>query len=359
MRTMGLLCLLVAVLGLSAAAHASSPGAASAPAAAATPAELAPILRAIREANTVNDAVAAFNSAGDAGRRNIELNTAQLRRLLQLGHPETAGLPAATLIALDANSGMAFGVVGFNSGRQNRLSEALVSSIKAAYLAKDDPSILNNLGQMVAWCDGAKTFKLPAEDQTLLDKVKAESASKAPYATAYKTIKDAYDKQAADTAANLQAVTAADKDVKDAEKKGADAQQTEKAVEDEAAAHHKRSDDLQKQLSKAGLTAAERNRLQTDQKREQVAEADVNSKKLPPAKKAVQDAVNVVTQKRQALDTAKKKTSDTVPLAKLLHWLPPAVDGVVTPPFDSVAAPASKPASPPASLPASAPASAG
>lgn len=80
-----------------------------------------------------------------------------------------------------------------------------------------------------------------------------------------------------------------------------------------------------------------------------MAEADVNSKKLPPVKKALQDAVNVVNQKRQALEAAKRKTADTVPLAKLLRWLPPAVDGVVTPPFDSVTTSTSKPASAPAS----------
>lgn len=268
MRSAGMLWLSVAIVGAIALGQAPPPATGSAAGAAQTPAELVPILRAVREANTLSDAVAAFTSGGDAGRRNAELNTAYLRRLLQLAHPETAGLPAATLIGMDANNGMALGVAGFNSGRQNRLPEAIGFTMKAAHLAKDDPSILNNLGQLVAWYEGAKTYKLPAADLPLLDKVKAECSSQAAYAAAYKTIKDAYDKQAAAVAQNQQAVTTAEKDVKDAEKTGADAQQAEKAVEDEAAAHHKRADDIQKQLSTPRLTAAERTKLQTEQRRE-------------------------------------------------------------------------------------------
>ena len=340
MRTMCLLWLLVAMVGAVASGQTASPATGPSAGAAATSAGLAPVIRAIREANSLTDVLTAFTSAPEADRRNVELNTAYMRRLLQLGYPQPAGLPAATLLALDANSGMAFGVAGFNNGRQNHLPEALVFTTKAANLIRDDNSILNNLGQLVAWYEGVKTYKLPAADQGLLDKVKADCASKPAYATAYKLIKDAYDKQAAAVAQNQQAVTAAEKDLRDAQKTGNDAQQAAKAAEDEAAAHNRRADDLRRQLSNTRLTAAERTRLQTEQRREQVAEEDVKSKKLPPLKKTLQDAVAAVNQKRQALEAAKQKTADTVPLAKLFHWLPPAVDGVVTLPTDSASKPA-------------------
>ena len=99
MRTTGLLVLLVLVIGASAApgmgqttlpvSPAAGPGGNSSSA--------ARHVKAIREANTLAAAQEAFNDGAEGDRENVELNTAYMRRLLQLGLPQFANGPAATL----------------------------------------------------------------------------------------------------------------------------------------------------------------------------------------------------------------------------------------------------------------------
>ena len=182
MRKGGLLILSVAaalVLAGSAAAQTDQPASSPAPPASTAPPAIRLAVKAIREANTVAAAAEGYAEGAEVDRENVELNTAYMRRLLQLGQPQTAGGPATILVQVPVEDGMAFGVVGYNCGRQNDLPNALRYTLKAANLLKDDPSIQNNLGQLTAWYECAKSYKLSAEDQKTLGDLKADLEGKA------------------------------------------------------------------------------------------------------------------------------------------------------------------------------------
>jgi hypothetical protein len=365
MRTIGsviLSALVVALLAGSLGAQTAAP-ANSAPAA-ETPAALVPVLKAIREANSIAEAAAAYSGTAEEDHRNVELNTAYMRRLLQLGQPQAAGIPAAALASIPVNDGMAFGVLGYNAGRQNDLAKALTNTMKAAGLLKDDTSIQNNLGQLVAWNENDKTFKLPATDQPALDRLKTEMATQPAYMSAYEAVKDGYDKFNDANSQNQQKIASAEADVTAAQKKITDDQAQIKGLQDEEANDVKARSTLQAQPTGGGTGTgtgggrtgggarpgrgpmAGGNAAQIQQLT--AAINDIDTKRMPAAKKTLQDDTTALNQKQQALAKAKGTPLSAVPLAKLFYWLPPAVDGVVTMPPGTTSRPTSAPASTPA-----------
>jgi hypothetical protein len=337
----------------SAPALPAAPGAAAPSPAPSTSPEMLPFLKAIREANTVAAAAEAYTGGGAIDRRNVELNQAYLRRLLQLGQPQTAGIPAAVLASIPVSDGMACGVVGYNCARQNDLPRALTSTMQAAGLLSDDNSIQGNLGQLVAWYEGAKTFKLSATDQGSLDRLKTILASKPAYAAGYEAIKGAFDKQADGNSQGQQKVAAAETDVQAAEKKVADVQAKIKSLTDEEAADVKTRDVLERQPAagraqpgrRPGAGGGNNGNVNNPQlARINAAIVDIDNNRMPQAKKDLQDATTALTQKKQALEKLRGKPPETASLSKAFHWLPPAVDGVVTLPPDAASKPAASPA---------------
>ena len=267
---------------------------------------IARAVRAIRDANTQAAAADAFADGADVDRENVELNTAYMRRLLQLGLPQLANGPAATLARIPVADGTAYGVLGYNCGRQNDLTNALSYAMKAAGLIKDDPSVQNNLGQLTAWYECAKPYKLAAADQKTLDDLKADLASAAPYKAGYKLIKDAYDKHIHAAADAKQKLATAEADVKTAEKRVADAQ-------------------ARVNQGAGGANPPGR-----------------GGRGGPGGAQAALDGAKAnLAQKVQTLNALRAQQAEG-PLSypKLFRWLPPAVDGVVTPPADPKAKPA-------------------
>ena len=308
------------------------------------PASMASIVRAIGEANSLAAAAHAYSDGCGLDRRSRELNAAYLRKLLQLGQVPFANVPALVLVALDANDPLANATLGCYTGRRGKYGPALFHTIKAAAGIPDDPSVQNNLGQLVAWVEGAKTVRLSPELERDLSDLKARLGAKPAYQGGYKPVKDAYDQQAAELAKNRQAAAAMDGDIQELGRKAADAQGRLKPVEEEIASHQ-RTLDSYKGTNPAGP------RLMGDPKavgtimfREQQAIDDAQRRAVP-IRKELQDALRAQADKKAAQDALLRKTVD-VPLKKVFRWLPPAVDGVVTLPPDTPAAP--KPASAPA-----------
>ena len=313
-------------------------------AAPATPAAMVPFLQAIREANTLSAAAAAYTGGCGIDRQNVELNRAYLRRLLQLGQPQAANVPAMILVNQSAADGLAYGAAGYCSGRQNDLPRALLYTVKAADAVQDDSSIQNNLGQLAAWYDYAKGYKLPPADQKTLDKLKAALASSAAYTAAYKTVKDGYDKQADANVDKQRRIASAEAEVKDAATKANEADAAIKALSSERETHLRSRNDLERQMGRNPPSYNERQRIQIEIDKEDIAIHDIDDKRAPAAQKALQDAQNVLGGKMAELGKVRNEPLAIVPLGRLCRWLPPAVDGVVTLPPD----PASKPASAPA-----------
>ena len=332
MRMIGGLTLLAFVVALSAgtlAAQDSQP-------AATTPPALVPVLKAIREANTMAEAASAYSGVAEGDRRNAELNVAYMRRLLQLGQPQAAGTPAATLASIPVNDGLAYGVIGYNAGRQNDLPKALANTMKAAGLIK------NNLGQLAAWNENDRSFKLSTADQQVLDRLKTEMATQKAYMDAYTAIKDGYTKFNEANSANQAQIASATADLTAAQKKVADDQAAIKTLNDDVAKDTKDLSAL-KQATPKPTPRGSRGTTPpppAPSGQAQALQQKINKTRLPAANKTLQDDTAAQNLKAQALAKAKSATVPIVPLAKLFNWLPPAVDGVVTMPPGTTSRPA-------------------
>ena len=121
------------------------------------------LTQVIRQAAGPREALTAYTRATSIDARNVPLRRAQMRRMLQFGLPQLADRPALSLTCLDEKDGMAWGVVGYTRGRRGQWAQALVATVRAAVRIPDDPSVQNNLGQLVGWYEHQQDLpKLPA-----------------------------------------------------------------------------------------------------------------------------------------------------------------------------------------------------
>jgi hypothetical protein len=336
---------LLAAIGAPAVAQSTRPTLAPAVVATpAAPASVAGFVQAIREANSLAAAAHAYAGGCGIDRKSGELNAAYLRKLLQLGQVQFANVPALVLIGLDADDALANAALGCYSGRKGEYGPALFHTMKAAGAIPDDPSVQNNLGQLVAWVEGAKAVRLAPELGQDLAALKERLGGKPAYQGGYKPLKEAYDQQAAAITRNQQAAAAMESDAQDLRKKAADAQARLKPIEDEIAVHQRTLDSLKGPDPRMPGLVGDPKAVGTFMFREQQAIDDAQ-RRAAPIRQELQNALRALADKTAAQNGILNRTVD-VPLKKLFRWLPPAVDGVVTLPLDTPPLP--KPASAPA-----------
>ena len=134
---------------------------------------LAEFVQAVRDADHPRQAITAYarGCAVDASRP--EIHEAQMRRMLRFGLPKIALFPARSLVAIQPDNGLAWGVLGYVHGQRGELAEAFAASIRAAEHARDNPSILHNAGQLVAWYDHELELpKLPDRAKRSLSRIR-------------------------------------------------------------------------------------------------------------------------------------------------------------------------------------------
>ncbi len=164
--------------------------------AATTAARLAPFLKAIRQANDARVVMRAYTRALAVDRHNVELHRAYMRRMLTFGLPQIAQHPARELVRLEAADGMAWGLIGYIHGRRGELVAAFEATMRAAELTDDDPSVLNNAGQLVAWHEQDDTAPVPPDAaRRTLARLRARLAKKPVFDQAYKRMEAAYQHQ--------------------------------------------------------------------------------------------------------------------------------------------------------------------
>lgn len=117
--------------------------------------EVARLTEAIRHATTLADAAKAYARGVAIDSRNVACHRAYMRRLIQLGQPYIARYPAAALRRLAPRDAVAWAVETYVQAKRGAYAEALAAAVMAAQYDPDDPAILNNCGQLVAWYDNA------------------------------------------------------------------------------------------------------------------------------------------------------------------------------------------------------------
>jgi hypothetical protein len=186
----------------------------SAPAATSRPAALSQFVEAIHSARDASSVASAYAHGCTIDRKNLELHEAYMRRTLQLGRPEMAIYGARAIVAQDPSNGLAWAVIGYDECTTGRLAPALADTILALKTIKDDPAIINNAGQLLAFHDlytaprgNADMTKITQSPRNKLaskpapvdayTKLRNELADKPAFADAYALVKAVGEKEQA------------------------------------------------------------------------------------------------------------------------------------------------------------------
>ena len=324
--------------------------------------ELTKCVQAIESATLPDTAASAYAKGCTINRRSSKLQLAYLRKMLQMGRPDIAQFAAGELSVIDPKSGMAWGTLAYMQTKKAQYLAALTPAVKAAeFEPKNDP-ICQNAAQLVAWYEAGKRGSIDAEiARTMKD---LPSASK-EFAAAYKRAKEGFKKLADVKADKDKQASLAEAVAKMAEaeyKKFSDQLKTAGRAYDQTV---RQLQDAQQELDrtninininnphKGGYNPQQNNQQQRDNIQRRINDIQGNLRRQEDEGKKIRNEVDKA--KREALskrDQAAKLTREAKKVAEGMPdnftWLPPAVDGVVTPDA-MVAKPAStgqKPAKP-------------
>ena len=120
-----------------------------------------PFIDAIRQADTPGAAMAAYAKGSSIDRGNIELNGAYMRRMLQLGLPQFAVVPARMLRQADRGDSLAPAVIGYMLAVENRHADAMEALSDVVETRKDDDAVMHNLGTLLGWLDEQNPEDIP------------------------------------------------------------------------------------------------------------------------------------------------------------------------------------------------------
>ena len=245
---------ILAVLGLllpAAPAWAANPPAAEGPAAKAaeTPeAQLRGLIETIREAENPRTAISAYARAAAIDSKSIELHQAHMLRMLRSGLLRIAYYPAGALVRLDPDNGTAWGVLGCAYGRKGDWVEALAATVRAAEQIPDDPSVLNNLGQLTAWYERQLDLPgLPAAVRRSIERHKDEWTRRAAFLRAYQRMKKAYEHGARAADDLTRQAKAAQNDLHEARQKALAIDQQLRDISSEIESREDRIDELRRE----------------------------------------------------------------------------------------------------------------
>ncbi len=303
--------------------------------------ELTLAVRAIESSATFDAAAAAYAKGCSINRRSSKLQLAYLKKTLRLGRPDVASNAARELTDLDANCGLAWGTLAYMHARKSRYLVALTPAVKAAEYESQNKSIVSNAAQLVAWYEAAKRGNIGADIQQT---IKALPSSSKPFAAAYKRAKESFKKidllKAAKDEQAQQALAEADKvDVK-AKALSTKLKSAGRAYDAQAQQLRSATQQLSRAQNEANC-ATDFQARQSAQRRAASIYPRIRSirqtmKKQEDAGLKIKKELNATRKDAQSkrsqankLSRQAKAVADGMP--PHFGWLPPAVDGVVTP----------------------------
>ncbi len=331
-----LLCLAPAILAEEATAPATAPILGEGTA-------VGKLIAAIREASDVKTAATNYSQARTMDKDNPELYDTYMKKMLKLGYPKIALYPALELRRLQAKNGTAWAVLGYSDAKRNRYFTAFTSTVRGMELLPDDPGIQHNAGVLMAWYETLRVKpRLPADLKTMLAANSQKWLGKAKYAEAHNKCKSDFTTRASRMEKLKTEIRPAEKAAREAARDSS-----------EAASRYRRysrglvSLDNDLRAMQRSLESAERNRLGAteenrrsydsyiSQTRRKIQSGESKFKSLKKnrdeyRKRAVEKA-NLLAKVKKTLYKAKAELVAVEKAAPKLSWLPPAVDGVITP----------------------------
>jgi len=166
-------------------------------------------IQAIRQAADPSAAVAAYANGFALDRNNPKLGEAYVARMVDLGLPEIAYYQAQTLTTLQANNGLAWGVVAYVDARRGQMPEAISAINHAGQFAPDNKFVQHTAGELVAWYAlKADKAKIPDNAKDGLTKVRGVLGQRPAFTEAYSTAQRAYQTQTSATSQPAQVAPA-------------------------------------------------------------------------------------------------------------------------------------------------------
>jgi len=206
MRRCRLSVLFAAFLAVPGAVLAGSPKAAEQPKGRAGPAtkpaspraeQLAECIRLVREAKEPQQAIEAYARGCALRPTDARVREVYMRRMLRFGLPQIAVYAAQVLVQLQPDNHLAWAVIGHRHGKRKEWAQAFEATAVALEGLASDPSVLYNMGQLVAWQEAQTPLpKLSDRARRVVAQKKAHLEAAAQYVKGYRAIRAFYDTQA-------------------------------------------------------------------------------------------------------------------------------------------------------------------
>jgi len=318
--------------------------------------ELTKAIRAIESATKVDEAVAAYARGCTQNRQSVKLQDTYVRRMLKFGRPDLAYHAARELSTIAPKNALAWGLLAYVHAKKDRYLAAFPLGLKAAELEPDNPSICHNAAQLLAWYEGGNRKAVDAETSSRMRKFKSASSSGPAFAKAFKTAKTSYAKLDKEIEAKKKEADQASSEAKKLEQKYEQLRNSLRSKGKSFEAEERRVYNAKRQVARAEVSMARagdhRSRVNYERQREnairQLRDAERAARRyLSEGKKIRKDMTAAEkaykSKKEHANRLLRKANTVRAGVPDNFGWLPPAVDGVVTPDA-AVAAARPKPA---------------
>jgi hypothetical protein len=129
-------------------------------------------------------------------RKNPAVLAAYLNRMIDFGLPELAYHQAETLTTLQADNGLAWGVVSYVNARKGQMLEAISAVTLAGQFTPENQFVQRTAGEILAWYDSrGDKAQLPPNDKEGMRKVRDLLQRRPAFIQGYETAKRAYQGQ--------------------------------------------------------------------------------------------------------------------------------------------------------------------
>jgi len=291
----------------------------------------------------------AYTKACSINRLDPQLNSVYMRRMLLMGRPRAAYMPARILSAQDADAGLAWAVIGYMLGRSNKYLDSMTATARALEFNSDDRSILNNVGQLAAWFDNAPAPpRLGDREKRIMDKLKDKFAKSKAYTDAYDRVNGMYVESKKARAAVEARLAAAEAEYNRLRTEELTLTAEIKRINAQIIQQNEALDQLEKDLRRnrnklnvrdehgryiynQRFVLAENTRIELAI-RDAAAKKDALRKEGTPIMPRIKIASSRGAKLRKDISADRRSLKGTRPaILKQLRWDPPSVDGVFTP----------------------------
>ncbi len=306
--------------------------------------QFALLVRLVKSAQSPSDAASAYARANAMRPRSVALHEAYLKRMLKFGLPQVAIYPARALLSMDPEHGLASAVVGYLHGTKGELAASFEAHVVALRKLPDNPSVLNNTGQLAAWYEHTPDPPpVAAATRRWLEAILPALAEQPAYVRAYDRVVAAFKRQAEARAQYAEQLPPAEEAVRQIREKLAALETQYRMILEDIDSRRRLIDSLEYELyyyywydPTHGTYPQDYRRLRRAELRDRIRAEERAVDQLRQQSYAVRKQGELVAgelaKEEKALQALQAERDQAVSrIEQAFRWDPPAVDGTVTP----------------------------